>query len=216
MHSFDVEVAKDVGVAPAIIFANLRFWVLKNQANDKNFRDGLYWTYNSRKAFGKLFPYLGDGAIRGALQKLIDNGYVIKGEYNQANYDKTSWYAVPLDKLTNALDKTANRLGENSQPIPDSKPVVKPDAYCEALKYLNDKAGSNFQSVASNTKLIKARLIEGHSLETVKKVIDAKVSEWSADTAMKKYLRPATLFNAEKFNQYAGQLEPTVQNTGGF
>ena len=217
MHSFDVEVAKDVGVNAAILFTNISFWVAKNKANGKNYRDGVYWTYNSRKAFGELFPYLGDGAIRGALQKLEDKGYLIKGEYNKANYDRTGWYSVPLAKLTNALDKIASRVVENDQPIPDSKPDSKPDTYCEdVISYLNKVTGSKFRNTKSHLRLIKARMSEGYLIDDIKSVIDSKNQEWSDDKVMAKYLRPATLFNEQKFNQYAGQLKDTVQNAGGF
>jgi len=86
----------------------------------------------------------------------------------------------------------------------------------DGLDYLNELTSSKFENVESNKKLIRARLSEGHTLETIKRVIDSKVGEWLRDPKMKKYLRPSTLFNAEKFNQYVGQLEDTVKNSGGF
>jgi len=219
-HNFDTVVASDVGVNAAILFENIRYWVTKNKANNKNFRDGLYWTYNSRRAFNELFPYLGEGAIRGALQKLIDAGYVIKGEYNLANYDRTGWYSVPLAKLTSPLVEItsplanlASRLVENNQPIPVSKPNNKPDTMSgdaatvvSILDYLNSKTNSKYQAVESNAKFIRARLAEGHTVEVIKQVIDVKCAEWLNDKKMKQYLRPKTLFNAENFNSYSGQL----------
>jgi hypothetical protein len=47
-------------------------------------------------------------------------------------------------------------------------------------------------------------LKEGNTVEKLKKVIDVMVDRWSADPKMKDYLRPSTLFNREKFAQYAG------------
>jgi uncharacterized phage protein (TIGR02220 family) len=76
----------------------------------------------------------------------------------------------------------------------------------EVLNHLNSKANRNFQSVEANTKLIAARLREGATVEQIKAVIDAKVAEWLNDPKMAPYLRPATLFNAEKFGQYSGAL----------
>jgi len=75
----------------------------------------------------------------------------------------------------------------------------------EIIEYLNAKTGSKFQPVESNLKMIRARIKEGHSGETIKLVIDDKVLEWKG-TSKAQYLRPATLFNAEKFNQYVGQV----------
>ncbi len=74
------------------------------------------------------------------------------------------------------------------------------------LNYLNSKIGSRFRSVPANLKLISARLKEGATVADCKSVIDAKVAEWSEDSKLKKYLRPATLFSAENFAQYVGQL----------
>jgi uncharacterized phage protein (TIGR02220 family) len=76
----------------------------------------------------------------------------------------------------------------------------------EVIDYLNAKAGRNFDAVDSNTKLIVARMREGSTVEKLKAVVDAKVGEWLHDPKMNQYLRPATLFNAEKFGQYCGSL----------
>jgi uncharacterized phage protein (TIGR02220 family) len=77
---------------------------------------------------------------------------------------------------------------------------------CDVLEHLNEKANRNFQSVPANTKLIAARMREGATVEQLKAVIDSKVTEWLNDPKMEQYLRPATLFNAEKFGQYSGLL----------
>ena len=92
----------------------------------------------------------------------------------------------------------------------------KPDATA-VLAYLNDRTGKQFQPVKANTTLISARIAEGATLEDCKAVIDHKVAEWAADRKMAEYLRPATLFNATKFAQYAGELGSggTASRRGG-
>ncbi|OXI24340.1 conserved phage C-terminal domain-containing protein [Burkholderia sp. AU15512] len=87
-----------------------------------------------------------------------------------------------------------------------------PDAARDILSYLNEKANRNFQAVPANTKLIAARIREGATVEQLKAVVDAKVKDWSHDPKMCEYLRPATLFNAEKFGQYAGALGAVKPN----
>lgn len=74
------------------------------------------------------------------------------------------------------------------------------------ILYLNEKTGKNFENVESNRKLIKARIKEGHTIEKIISVIDQQCKLWINDQKFKKYLRPATLFGAEKFNQYVGEL----------
>lgn len=76
----------------------------------------------------------------------------------------------------------------------------------DVVAYLNTKTGKAFRTVAANAKLIRARLAEGATVDQVKAVIDAKVAEWRDDREMSKYLRPSTLFNATRFEQYLGQL----------
>ena len=77
----------------------------------------------------------------------------------------------------------------------------------ELLGFLNAKTGRNFEPVAVNLERIEARLKEGASFDDCKSIIAKKCGEWSADEKMAQYLRPATLFNREKFWSYHGQLE---------
>ena len=77
----------------------------------------------------------------------------------------------------------------------------------EVLAYLNQKAGRSYRPNPANLDLIKARLKEGTSLEALKTVIDVKTAQWLDDPKMADYLRPATLFNRTKCEQYLGRLQ---------
>ena len=94
LHMFDPQIAKEYGVNAAIIFQNLAYRIEHDRANETNFHDGRYWTYNSVKAFAELFPYLTDKQIRGALKKLEEGGMILVGNYNKSAYDRTRWYAL--------------------------------------------------------------------------------------------------------------------------
>ena len=72
------------------------------------------------------------------------------------------------------------------------------------IDYLNEQAGKKFRHTATNIKFVLARLNEGFTADDLKWVIDFKVAEWKGNEN-NQYLRPATLFNAEKFNQYVGE-----------
>jgi uncharacterized phage protein (TIGR02220 family) len=80
------------------------------------------------------------------------------------------------------------------------------DAAIQIIEYLNAKAGTSFKPVDANLKLVTDRMAEGATAEVCCAVIDAKVAEWKSDAKMDQYLRPSTLFNAEKFAAYSGQL----------
>lgn len=143
-HHFDIEVAQDVGVIAATIYKNIQFWCEKNRANGKHFYEGKYWTYNSRKALLKLFPYLTESQLKTGLQKLEEMGYIAKGSFNENPYDRTNWYCdlhmkcafkdnwstgekSPID-----CSEIANRLSENRQCITYNKPDINTD-----IKHLN-------------------------------------------------------------------------------
>lgn len=72
------------------------------------------------------------------------------------------------------------------------------------IAYLNQKLGKNYKYVDKNTKLVKARLAEGYTLDDFKTVVDKKAAEWLNDQNMAKYLRPETLFGT-KFDGYLNQ-----------
>lgn len=93
-HHFETGIAEAYGINAAVILENIRFWVMHNEANGTNFRDGRYWTYNSMKAFESLFPYMKPRAIRSALELLKEKGLIVTGNYNQSTYDRTKWYAL--------------------------------------------------------------------------------------------------------------------------
>jgi uncharacterized phage protein (TIGR02220 family) len=78
----------------------------------------------------------------------------------------------------------------------------------EILAYLNERTGRSYQAVPANLKLINARLKEGATVDQCKAVIDAKFATWGPDAKMREYLRPMTLFGAEKFAQYVGEIGP--------
>jgi uncharacterized phage protein (TIGR02220 family) len=79
-------------------------------------------------------------------------------------------------------------------------------AAAEILAHLNEKAGHSYKPLPATIRLIAARLNEGATVDECKAVVDSKVAEWAEDTAMRKYLRPATLFGASNFANYVGQL----------
>lgn len=120
--SFRADIAKDAGTDSAIIFENIVYWIEKNRANEKHFYDGAWWTYNTVKAFESLFYWLTTDQIRRCLEKLVEKNYLITGNYNKNQYDRTKWYSV---KSQMHLAEIPNGFGENPEPIPNSKPNNK-------------------------------------------------------------------------------------------
>lgn len=74
------------------------------------------------------------------------------------------------------------------------------------LCFLNEKTGRNYRPVDVNLDFIKARIKSGISMDDLKSIVAMKCREWKGDPKLEKYLRPATLFNREKCEQYYGEL----------
>lgn len=92
-HSFNVEIAKKYGILEAVLLNHLWFWIKKNKANNTNYFDGNYWTFNSTKAFSELFPYVSERQIKYALKHLREEEIIKVGNYNKDTRDRTLWYA---------------------------------------------------------------------------------------------------------------------------
>jgi hypothetical protein len=105
MHTFDPAEAVKYGILEAVLLSNIRWWVAKNQANGRHNHDGRYWTYNSAKAFTKLFPYASQQQIQRALKRLEDDGVLHVGSYNSNPYDHTKWYSVAIIDSSNLINQ---------------------------------------------------------------------------------------------------------------
>ena len=236
--SFDGEFAKEHGVNEAIMYQYFSYWIAKNKANDKHFYDGYTWTYNSQKALTELFPFWNRAKIQRIISSLENQGLLIKGNYNQLAYDRTTWYALPKFEQSVVQNQTVNcsdlnnERFKNEQPIPinyqltkqlttENKDIVEqspttPIPYQEVVEYLNQKTGKNFKHTSKVTQRhIRARLAEGFTVSDFKQVIDKKCSDWLRDQKMKEYLRPETLFGT-KFESYLNSKTTTTKQTGPY
>ena len=90
-----------------------------------------------------------------------------------------------------------------------------PDPAETVLAWLNSKAGRAFRPVPTNLDMIRARLREGITTYQLQAVITRKVREWHSDAKMVHYLRPETLFNKTKCEQYIGELPGPELPTNG-
>ena len=236
--SFDGEFAKEHGVNEAIMYQYFSYWIAKNKANDKHFYDGYTWTYNSQKALTELFPFWNRAKIQRIISSLENQGLLIKGNYNQLSYDRTTWYALPKFEQSVVQNQTVNcsdlnnERFKNEQPIPinyqltkqlttENKDIVEqsstaPIPYEEIVQYLNQKTNKNFKHTSKVTQRhIRARLAEGFTVSDFKQVIDKKCSDWLRDQKMKEYLRPETLFGT-KFESYLNSKTTTTKQTGPY
>ena len=139
-HHFNTDIAKDFGIEEAIILHSIFFWLSKNASNNKHFYDGLYWFYNSKKAFVEMFPYMNETKIFRLLKNLEEKGIIAKGNYSKDKWDKTNWYAL----TKNGIDYMVRNGYKNN----DLQSLLQNDTI-ERVK-MNDGALQNEQSILIN------------------------------------------------------------------
>lgn len=189
-HSFNIEIAQEVGVNKAILIKNMQFWLEKNKANDKHCYDGKYWTYNSGSAWAKLFPYMNQKTIERHLLELERDGYLETGNYNKSKMDRTKWYTL-TSKTDNALLKMRDATTENEGTIPDVNTDEKQDI-------LFDDFWNKFDKKVDKSKCEKkwSRLTEEEQNAAL-----VSVDSYVETTPNKKYRKnPLTWLNGKCWN----------------
>ena len=196
-HSFDIDIAKEYGILEAILLNNMWFWVERNKANETNFYDGHYWTFNSTKAYTELFPYVTQRQIQNALKHLRDEDILQVGNYNKLTYDRTLWYAFTekgkciMQKCKMDCVKMSNALCNNVQPIPDINTDNK-------TSYINtdSKQSINYQKIVDmyNNTCVSFPKITKLS-DSRKKSIKARLNTYSYDDFQ-------TLFNKAEASDF--------------
>ena len=116
--------------------------------------------------------------------------------------------ALPLKAPLPIKDFNTNK-GLNQELLSSKLDVAE-----KIIQYLNDKTGRKYRASPSQTKFIVARIAEGATPHDLIAVINRKCIEWLDDPKFSQYLRPSTLFNATKFNDYVGQLDTPIPAKG--
>ena len=96
-YHFDIELAVKYGVDESIFLNNLIFWIEKNKANNLNFKNNYYWTFNTQEAYCKLFPFWTKRQLQRIIKSLQDSKVIKIKQYNKNQYNRTNWYTI-IDK----------------------------------------------------------------------------------------------------------------------
>lgn len=111
-HSFNVSLAKEAGLAEAIILQHFYYWHRANLDNPDMTKDGRVWFFRSVKSVCDDFCYLTPSKVKTAIEKLVSDGWVLKGDYNADRMKRVTWYS--LTDFTLSLF-TGLSIGENRQ-----------------------------------------------------------------------------------------------------
>ena len=126
-HSFNPIFAQRYGMVAAVLIHDFAYWTAKNRANGKHMHDGLCWTYNSANAFQIQYPYMSRSQIYGALKKMLNDGLIVKGDYNTDKWVHTPWYAITekgyavISECAVESEKRCNRRDSENQTVERSE-----------------------------------------------------------------------------------------------
>ena len=143
----------------------------------------------------------------------------------QATVSKTE--SDNVNQVPGKSAKEADEIdGENEIPIKPQPKRNKPtrtdnhhEERTEIINLLNSLLGSKYATDSRAAQHINTRLNEGATLAECLSVVKHKVSQWKGDAKYCAYLRPATLFNSEKFEGYREEARLAVEkaaNRGGY
>lgn len=104
IHMFNAEIAKKIGIVEAVLLDNIERTINTHSANGENFFKDKYWIYGSSKTFAEIFTYLSKQQISRALKRLVDDGWLIKDNFNTDKFDRTSWYALSYKFISEFKD----------------------------------------------------------------------------------------------------------------
>lgn len=127
-HGFSVSVAQEIGVNRAIMIQHFRHLQIAFVDGEKSASE--IWVKRSRRALTETYPYLSEKEIRGCLDRLERDDYILAKVDNALNYDRTKSYQLSKkgwellglpasaqkanreqkasDKRANGFDKRAN------------------------------------------------------------------------------------------------------------
>lgn len=181
MNSFETNIAMDVGINAAILYQNIHYWCQHNQANKVNEHEGLYWTYNSMKAFAELFPYLSEAQVRQALKVLEQKGYIKTGYFNKQAYDRTKWYA----DLRLQSEESSDCICYPSQ-MDMIQEANGFDTQGEPIPYINTDINANDNGISIVDKPLRTRFIPP-TLEEVQEYCDERGNDVDAQKFLDYY-----------------------------
>lgn len=98
-----MDVAVKYGTDAAIFVNNIVYWTLKNQAENRHFHEGRYWTYGTITGFAKLYPLWSVPQIKRIISRCREAGILLAGDFNEDRRNRTLWYA-PSDEILALYD----------------------------------------------------------------------------------------------------------------
>jgi len=133
--SFSIEHAEKYGVDEAILIHHFQHWIEFNRTMKRNQYEGRTWTYQTQEEIAGHFTFWTRDQVQYLINKLVEKGVLIKGNFNKNKFDRTQWYSFENEKMFTKPDfstKDRKKGHDPKQECPDSiythnKPDDKPE-----------------------------------------------------------------------------------------
>lgn len=97
---FSPVLAKIIGLNEAVFLNQLHYW----KQRSKNERDGFVWVYKTYLEWQYELPFWSNATIRRVISSLEKQDLLVStSEYNKMGIDKTKWYRINYENLTNIM-----------------------------------------------------------------------------------------------------------------
>ena len=116
-HSFNVSLASRFGIVEALIIQHSYYWYKCNKGNEDMTKDGHTWFYRSVSQIADVYPYLSVDKVRRAIDRLVENGILIKGNYNTDKFKKANWYSLSDDIISAMSGDNESGDRQNAKPF---------------------------------------------------------------------------------------------------
>ena len=157
---FDRTLAREIGDRHATVLQQVHYWIEVNRKkkNKEVYKDGYYWTYRSiKKWHEEEFDYLSFSTVRRTFDDLIEDGYLITGEYNKFGADRTKWYRVNKDKISKLYEKITNE-----KHLSDMTNANAQNEQMEMSKMSSSEMLKMSQPIQENNKRLNKENISSH------------------------------------------------------
>lgn len=109
----------------AVMLQQVHYWVQKSS----HIHDGRHWVYNTQDAWMAQFPWIkSKTTLKRHFGHLVKLGLLIKGNYNKAGFDRTTWYAVDYEQVKKLESEFESERGGHSmsQKLAHDEPETDP------------------------------------------------------------------------------------------
>lgn len=91
-HLLCPSLARRYGVHAALVVKHIWDEICANERAGKCSFAGRTWMRSSQMMFTAIMPYLTKNMVRRALERLMKQGVIVRGEFGDSRFDRTSWY----------------------------------------------------------------------------------------------------------------------------